>query len=78
MILLTDCNLNQAYIVADKIRKNIEIDKNVIHNEQSICVTASFGVTQLGEDESLSDVIVRVDMALYAAKNNGRNCTELT
>ena len=78
LILLTDCNLNQAYIVADKIRKNIEIDKNVIHNEQSICVTASFGVTQLGEDESLSDVIVRVDMALYAAKNNGRNCTELT
>jgi diguanylate cyclase (GGDEF)-like protein len=76
LMLLTDCNLDQARIVAEKIRRNIETDKSVLHNGQIICVTASFGVTQLKEGENVSNVIRRVDDALYAAKNNGRNCTE--
>ena len=76
LILLTDCNLDQALTVAEKIRKSIETDKSVIHNGQVICVTASFGVTQLQEGESISDVTQRVDGALYEAKHNGRNRTE--
>ena len=76
LILLTDCNLDQARIVAEKIRKNIETDKSVVHKGQVICVTASFGVTQLEEEETVSDITKRVDEALYTAKHNGRNPTE--
>ena len=77
LILLTDCNLEQAHIVAEKIRQNIETDNNVVHNGQTICVTASFGVTQLEKEETVSDFTRRADGALYVAKDNGRNRTEL-
>ncbi len=40
-------------------------------------VTASFGVTALGEDEDIGEAIKRADEALYRAKANGRNCVEL-
>jgi len=77
LILLTDCNLEQAHAVAEKIRLNIETDSSVVYNYEKICVTASFGVTQLGEAESVSEFTRRADGALYAAKENGRNRTEL-
>lgn len=77
LILLTDCNLEQAHTVAEKIRQNIETDKSVVQNGQKTSVTASFGVIQLWEDETVSDFTKRVDGALYAAKDNGRNRTEL-
>jgi diguanylate cyclase len=36
-------------------------------------VTASFGVAQKKSDESLINIIERADVALYAAKDGGRN-----
>ncbi|SMD01836.1 diguanylate cyclase (GGDEF) domain-containing protein [Desulfocicer vacuolatum DSM 3385] len=78
LILLTDCNLEQARTVAEKIRKNIEVDQNVLHQGKTISVTASFGVTQIVNQETVLDVTIRVDKALYAAKGNGRNRTEVT
>ncbi len=77
LILLTDCNLEQAETVAEKIRRNIETDRSVVHSGQSISITASFGVTQLRDEDTLSDIIIRADGALYAAKDNGRNRIEL-
>ena len=77
LILLTDCDFEQAHTVAEKIRRNIEKDNSVVHNGKKICVTASFGVTQLEEGETVSDFTRRADRALYAAKGNGRNRTEL-
>jgi polar amino acid transport system substrate-binding protein len=38
-------------------------------------VTASFGVTEYNEDEAVDDCIKRADMALYRAKELGRNTT---
>jgi len=40
-------------------------------------VTASFGVATWRKDETLRELIHRADEALYAAKNNGRNCVEI-
>jgi len=38
-------------------------------------VTASFGVTRLYQDESMRDLIARVDDNLYTSKRNGKNMT---
>ena len=77
LILLSDCNLEQAHAVAEKIRRNIETDNSVVHKGEQICITASFGVTQLGEAETVADFTRRADEALYKAKDNGRNRTEM-
>lgn len=39
--------------------------------------TASIGVASLGKNESVSDAMRRADMALYKAKNDGRNRVEI-
>lgn len=45
----------------------------VMAGETPIPVTASFGFTELGPDDTPSSVIDRADRAMYAAKEQGRN-----
>jgi diguanylate cyclase (GGDEF)-like protein len=40
-------------------------------------VTASFGVAEYSPGETLSELLVRADKALYEAKNDGRNCVRI-
>ncbi len=41
-------------------------------------VTASFGVSTAGlEEDNAQTVIARADVALYQAKNQGRNCVRI-
>jgi len=40
--------------------------------------TASFGVAELAPGESVADLLVRADSALYEAKNNGRDCVRMS
>ena len=49
----------------------LEMDTKAWPN--GLTVTASTGVTQLKQDESIRSAIKRADKALYEAKNNGRN-----
>lgn len=42
-----------------------------------IAVRASIGITMLQRGEELSAALARADLALYAAKENGRNCAML-
>jgi diguanylate cyclase (GGDEF)-like protein len=39
--------------------------------------TASFGVAELIEGESITDLMARADKALYIAKNSGRDCVKI-
>ena len=40
-------------------------------------LSCSFGLTEAGQGESLDDLLARVDSALYAAKDRGRDRVEL-
>ena len=70
LILLPQTNLLGAFTVANKIRTSIETN---IFTTNSLNITASFGVTQLLENDDESSFIARSDKFLYEAKKTGKN-----
>lgn len=74
-ILLSQVDSDDAYILAEKIRK--EVEKITINYEgQNVFVTTCIGITQNSKtDSSFDDIFSRSDMALYKAKKEGRNQT---
>ncbi|WP_438971573.1 sensor domain-containing diguanylate cyclase [Methylophaga sp.] len=68
-ILLPNTSLNDAFVVADKLRKRINSELNTVLDSAS----ASFGVVELTKGESPSQLSVRADKALYKSKNAGGN-----
>jgi len=70
IILLPTVDGHQAMIIAEKLRKQIETKACI----DDINITASLGVTQAVDNDSLEEIVARADSALYRAKHNGRNC----
>lgn len=70
MILVPNVGLENAGQLAEKLRGAIE--KHLFAD--GIRLTVSFGVSQYQAEETLETVCQRADAALYAAKNQGRNC----
>jgi diguanylate cyclase (GGDEF)-like protein len=65
--------------LAERIRKKIAEDVIVEYEDKKLKVTVSIGVTTLSEDDIKKDIfphdfLKRVDVALYQAKDKGRNC----
>ncbi len=71
-ILLSDTSPEGGLTVSHALRKVIEETDIVPLPEQSIKVTASFGLTQLAENR-IEDALIRADKALYQSKERGRN-----
>jgi diguanylate cyclase (GGDEF)-like protein len=73
-ILLPDCDLDQAAMVAERVRQATDKALFVVHGREPIRFTASLGVAEFGgSDGSALDLFARADAALYAAKAAGRN-----
>ena len=73
MVMLPDTTLEAAKDIAERIRSFIA-SQNI---EPVGIVTVSMGVVQCEEDEELQEVIKRSDIALYKAKELGRNRVEI-
>jgi PleD family two-component response regulator len=59
----------RARLLAEVIRTSFAaVDFPAAHHK-----TISLGVTEVRENDSADSVVVRVDNALYKAKENGRN-----
>lgn len=69
--------IEEAFRVIDRIRCNIESSSILINNSNKIRITCSFGVAKMDRNQTLEESIKRADMALYKAKDNGRNKTEI-
>lgn len=72
VILLPTASLDNAKILAEKLRENmhhLDIDK-------IDAISASFGVSEVKEGDEMQDVIERADKALYLAKDSGRDCVK--
>ncbi|HEY9190334.1 MAG TPA: GGDEF domain-containing protein [Sulfurovum sp.] len=74
-ILLSQMDNEEAYRLAEKIRQSVE-DITIDHQGRSISLTTSIGISHdQNTDTSCDDMFSRADMALYKAKNEGRNKT---
>ncbi|WP_416884906.1 diguanylate cyclase [Marinospirillum sp.] len=69
MVLLPETSLKRALKAAESLRQKIA-DENFTEVGQ---VTISLGVAEYQPEESLDSLTQRVDQALYAAKEGGRN-----
>ena len=73
-MLLADCKLAQAEMVAERIRNAIERNEFKLPNNQDIHISVSIGVAALPETTSdESKLLELADKALYRAKQSGRN-----
>ena len=74
-VLLSQTNSDDAYILAERIRNEIE-SNFITYNDQDIYATTSIGISENREtDTEFENIFSRADMALYNAKNEGRNRT---
>lgn len=67
-VLLPETDLPGATVLANRVQTRV-----MMAREQMVGVTLSIGVATLRENESLKSLIKRADVALYAAKDAGRN-----
>jgi diguanylate cyclase (GGDEF)-like protein len=78
-IVLPDTSKEEAVVVAERIRQ--EIEKEKFPNEENLphgCLTASIGIASFPEDgHTFTTLVHSADLALYRAKANGRNRVEL-
>lgn len=74
LFIFPDMPLPQAESVIERIRIKL-MNASLSHHGNLHSVTASFGVTQMCRHCDIKGSIKRADIAMYAAKENGRNCT---
>ena len=76
-VVLADASLDNAYLVADRLRKAFAAGAAVVDGE-AIYATASIGVAVIIDPrQDLAKLITLADQALYLAKARGRNRVEV-
>lgn len=65
-----------AGLVAERLRECLE-NLQINYEEHGITITASIGCATLRNEDTQKSLLQRSDVALYAAKNNGRNQVQL-
>ena len=68
IMLLSNCDLENAINKAEKLREAIERSK-----PEGLLVTSSIGVALLSSDDNMDTLFDRADEAVYKAKETGRN-----
>ena len=77
LVVLPNTSVKQAFDVAERIRKAI-VDKDIILDGKVVHISASFGISQLAQNlPNFNQIFHEADIALYEAKNSGRNCISL-
>lgn len=72
MVILTNCKEDEAELYLSRAMKRLK-ERAVKIDQQTFIMTASAGFCSLSKAQSPEDAISNADVALYKAKNNGRN-----
>lgn len=77
LFLLPATDIEGCFEISEKIRKNIE--QHVFqYNEANMAITISIGGSiYRNVDSKIEDIIEEADQALYKAKANGKNCSQV-
>jgi len=76
-VLLPETGMAAAFDVAERLRVHLQ-DRPIIAAHVPVTCTVSIGVAQLSAlDGTFDDLLHRADIALYDAKNKGRNRVEV-
>lgn len=68
LLICKNTKENEAHLIAERLRELIENYDFEIRK-----ITASFGVSEASKETSIKDVLAKADIAMYNAKQNGRN-----
>jgi len=73
--MLPDTERNEAFVIGERIRHSVQ-QAEFVSNEERVAVTISIGIAQFNPltDKNPAHLIERADKALYASKQNGKNC----
>ena len=73
LVVLPETALTGAAGIAERLRSDIEQQVISLPDGQTLQVTASIGAAALAGDETIDQLIIRADEAMYQAKQSGRN-----
>ena len=74
-VILPETNITDAKVIAERIRKNISQIKINVKDDIYICPTVSIGMSEYPSCALDEQTLIELaDVALYNAKNNGKNC----
>jgi len=76
VVMLNRTDLAGAQLVANRFLNLCRQNKPVFQNEQ-IIVSLSIGLTQTRDNDTMDELLHRADIALYRAKNNGKDRMEM-
>lgn len=72
-LILSDTELSEVQGIAERLRLKIEGTTFRYAADHELNVTISIGLSRLESMDEMSDLMKRADIALYQAKNDGRN-----
>ncbi|KRB79136.1 diguanylate cyclase [Noviherbaspirillum sp. Root189] len=76
MVIMPEIGATEAAAVVERVRNAIA-GLNLVAGDISLELSASFGIAERRNGESVSDTIKRADAALFDAKRGGRNRYEV-
>lgn len=75
MLIMSDTAIEGALVKADRLRMDVEATRfNDI--DPKLIQTVSIGIAEYHRGESIEQIQLRADKAMYKAKSKGRNCIE--
>jgi len=77
-VVLPETDLEEATMVADRMRGAFSAAPLALSGGVRISLTASFGIAELAPGQSAQQLVSRADAALYAAKAAGKNRVSIT
>lgn len=77
LVVLPDCGAEAACQVAERVRQHIG-EEPIVNTPTQVNITVSIGVAEWQAGEDITELLHQADVALYRAKQNGRNRVELS
>ena len=75
IVVLSDTGEKDAFMVAERLRKNIAKLKIATPDKRTFSMTVSMGLVESTHNQDINQLIQYADKALYIAKDSGRNRT---